>query len=405
MKNNLKRLLSVFVALLMVLSVSVTALAFEARAFDEQPENAGPLESKAAASYDITGIRNGKTFDIPTQYVEEEIAADQIVPIMVELQDAPAMEVFDQYKAAQSYAASLREKQDIAVKNIKSALNVDVDVIYNYTLLFNGFSFEGEYRLVEELNKMDGIRAFVAAEWDIPRVDLSSSTEMVGAPEAWDLEYSGEGMAVAIIDTGMKVNHEAFSTAPENPRYAKSDISALIATGELDGGANMNVNNVYYSAKIPFRWNYVKHNYVVDHAAVGSDHGTHVAGIAAGNGGEIVGVAKDAQLFAMNVFNDGGGAGWVAILAALEDCVVLGVDSANMSLGSPCGFTHYYDASYSTVFENIVNAGVNLSVSAGNEYSTALRNAWNPTGIGYALSFNPDYGVTGSPSTWPESLG
>lgn len=399
MKNNLKRLLSVFVALLMVLSVSVSAFALEGA-----EKISRPLESKKTGSYDLSGIRNGKTFNIPEQNAEE-IAADQIVPIMVELQDAPAMEIYSQYKAAQSYAASLREKQDIAVKEIRKALNVDIDVLYNYTLLFNGFGFEGEYRLVEELNKMEGVRAFVAAEWETPEPQLFSSTTMIGAPEAWDLEYTGEGKIVAIIDTGMKVNHEAFANAPENPRFAKSDISAIIAGGQLDGGTSMNVNNVYYSAKIPFRWNYVKHTYNVDHTSVGSDHGTHVAGIAAGNGGQIVGVAKDAQIAAMNVFNDGGGAGWQAILLALEDCVVLGVDSANMSLGSPCGFTHYYDPSYSTTFENLVNAGVNLAVSAGNEYSTALRNAWNPTSIGYALAVNPDYGVTGSPSTWPESLG
>lgn len=406
MKNTVKRLLAVFVALLMVASVGVSAFALEAKPFDEQPQSVnGPLESKATASYDLSGIRNGKTFDISNENVAEEIAADQIVPIMVELQDAPAMEVYSQYKAAQSYAASLREKQDVAVKSLRTALNTDIKVLYNYSLLFNGFSFNGEYRLVEEINKIEGMRAFVAAEWETPQPQLFSSTDMIGAPEAWDLDYTGMGKIIAIVDTGMLVTHPAFSTAPEEVRFTKADIGAIISSGQLLDSSSMNVNNVYYSAKIPFRWNYVKHNYNVNHASVGSDHGTHVGGIAAGNGGEIVGVAKDAQLAAMNVFNDGGGAGWQAILSALEDCVVLGVDAANMSLGSPCGFTHYYDPSYSEVFENLVNAGVNLAVSAGNEYSTALRNKWNPTGIGYALAINPDYGVTGSPSTWAESLG
>ena len=408
MKNNVKRLLSLLVAVLMVLSVSGSAFALTKTNGTPERENvAGVLESKTAASYDLSGMRNGKTFAISDKNVEnDEIAADQIVPIMVELQDAPAMEVYSQYRAAKSYAESLRQKQDVAVKSIRNNLGVNVDVIYNYTLLFNGFSFNGEYRLVEELNKMDGIRAFVAAEWDIPEIQLFNSGDMVGAIDAWDLDYTGEGGAVAIIDTGMKVDHAAFSTAPENPRFEKSDIAALIASGDLQG-SNMNADNVYYSAKIPFRWNYVKNNYNVNHAAVGSDHGTHVAGIAAGNGGEIVGVAKDAQLFAMNVFNDGGGAGWVAILKALEDCVVIGVDAANMSLGSPCGFTHYYDPSYATVFENLVNAGVNLAVSAGNEYSTALGNKWGGggTNMGYVLPINADYGVTGSPSTWAQSLG
>ncbi|MBO6061470.1 MAG: S8 family serine peptidase, partial [Clostridia bacterium] len=395
MKNTVKRLISVLVAVLMVLSVSGSVFALETT------EASKPLEAKTTASYDLSAIRNGNTFDIKAAEAED-IAADRIVTIMVQLADAPAMEKYSQYKAAVSYAESLREKQDVAVKNIRKALGVDVDVIYNYTLLFNGFSFKGEYRLVEELNKLEGVSAFVAAAWDVPEIRLFNSTDMVGAIAAWDLDYTGEGRIVAVVDTGMMVDHPAFSNDPdaETAHFAKSDIAAIIAQGQLQGTgtATMNADNVYYSGKVPFRWNYVHRDYDVAHRY--NDHGTHVAGIAAGNGGEIQGVAKDAQIAAMQVFADSGGAGWEAILAALEDCVVLGVDAANLSLGSPCGFTEYYSPSYATTFENLVNAGVNLSMSAGNESNTGYNNAWG----GYALPLNPDYGVVGSPSTWAKSL-
>ena len=395
MKNTVKRLLSVLVAVLMVLSVSGSVFALEATETAKTP-----LEAKTTASYDLSAIRNGRTFDI-TGAAADDIADDQIVTIMVELEDAPAMKLYTQYKAAAGYAKSLREKQDVAVKSIRKDLGVDVDVIYNYTLLFNGFSFKGEYRLVEELNRMDGINAFVAAAWDVPEIRLFNSTDMVGAIQAWDLDYTGEGRIVAIVDTGMMVDHPAFSTMPDEAtaHFAKSDIAAIIAQGQLQGTgtSTMNADNVYYNAKVPFRWNYVHRDYDVAHRY--NDHGTHVAGIAAGNGGEIVGVAKDAQIAAMQVFADTGGAGWEAILAALEDCVVLGVDAANLSLGSPCGFTQYYAPSYAATFENLVNAGVNLSMSAGNENTTADHNRY-----GYPSPSNPDYGVVGSPSTWPESL-
>ena len=401
MKNTVRRLLAVMMVVAMVLTVSGSVFALEAS--DLTVDNA--LEAKKANTYDRSVIRNGRTFEASSAAVDE-IAADQVVPIMVELKDAPAMEVYGQYtRSAQNYAATLRQKQDACVSKISKTLGINVDVNYNYTLLFNGFSFNGEYRLVEELNKMEGVRAFVAAEWDCPEIQLFNSGDMVGAINAWDLDYTGAGHIVAIIDTGCTVDHPAFSTDPEEVRFTQDDIADIIAGGELQGaGASaMNVNNVYYSAKIPFRWNYVHNNANVAHAY--NDHGTHVAGIAAGNGGEIQGVAKDAQIAAMQVFKDSGGASWDNILPALEDCVVLGVDAANMSLGSPCGFTQYYDDSYAVVFQNLVNAGVNLAVSAGNEYSTALYNNWGPSGIGYALVENPDYGVTGSPSTWPESLG
>lgn len=405
MKNTVKRLLAVVMALAMVLSVSISAFALGSH--DLKVSDA--LEARTSASYDLSGIRNGKTFDVGAEEAAEEIAADQIVTIMVELDAAPAMEVYDQYKNAVNYSRTLQQKQAAAARTIGETLKVNVDVAHNYTLLFNGFAFEGEYRLVEEINKMDGFRAFVAAEWDCPEIRLFNSGDMVGAINAWDLDYTGEGRIVAIVDTGVMVDHPAFSTMPDEDtvHFTRNDIADIIAGGQLhgNGASTMNVENVYCNAKIPFRWNYVHNDYNTAH--VYNDHGTHVAGIAAGNGGEIQGVAKDAQIAAMQVFNDNGGAGWAAILSALEDCVVLGVDAANLSLGSPCGFTTYYDPSYEETFENLVNAGVNLSMSAGNEYSTALGNAWaaNSQSIGYPLVTNPDYGVTGSPSTWPRSLG
>ncbi len=405
MKNTVKRLLAVVMVLAMVLSVSAAALAVGI----PKDKASDALEAKTSASYDLSGIRNGRTFDVGAEKAAEEIAADQIVTIMVELDAAPAMEVYDQYKNAVNYSRTLQQKQAAAARTIGETLKVNVDVARNYTLLFNGFAFEGEYRLVEEINKMDGFRAFVAAEWDCPEIRLFNSGDMVGAINAWDLDYTGEGRIVAIVDTGVMVDHPAFSTMPDEDtvHFTSSDIADIIAGGQLygNGASTMNVANVYYNAKIPFRWNYVHNDYNTAH--VYNDHGTHVAGIAAGNGGEIQGVAKDAQIAAMQVFNDNGGAGWAAILSALEDCVVLGVDAANLSLGSPCGFTQYYDSSYAEVFQNLVNAGVNLSMSAGNEYSTAFGNAWaaNNQSVGYALIQNPDYGVTGSPSTWPESLG
>ncbi len=395
MKNTVKRLLAGLVVLMMVLPACISALAIEPNG-----QYSGTLEAKTAVSVNTDGIRNGKTFAAAETSAVDEIAADQVVTIMVELKSAPAMEVYDDYKDTNAYTQKLETEQATAIKTIETTLGIDVEVSHNYTLLFNGFSFDGEYRLVEQLNKIDGVRAFVSMEWNCPDIQLYNSADMVGAIAAWDLDYTGEGEIVAIIDTGLMCNHPAFSVNPENAHFTQEDIAAIIAEGNLQGtgAANMTAARVYYSAKVPFRWNYVTDTYQVAHTY--NDHGTHVAGIAAGNGGEIVGIAKDAQIAAMQVFASTGGASWSDILPALEDCVVLGVGSANLSLGSACGFTAYYDASYAAVFENLVNAGVNLAMAAGNDYSAAYNNAWN----NYQLAINPDYGTVGSPSTWPESL-
>lgn len=393
MMNIAKRLFACLVVLLMVLPVCMSALAMEPVQMD------GALEAKKTV-IDTSAIRNGKTFEAADVAAADEIAPNQVVTIMVELESAPAMEIYGEYKDAVGYTERLEAEQKAAIAEIEAILGFKIDVSHNYTLLFNGFSFDGEYRLVEELNAIKGIRAFVAMEWNCPEPTLYNSGDMVGAIAAWDLEYTGEGQITAIIDTGAMVAHEAFSVEPENPHFTQDDIADIIAGGQLDGtgDSDLTVDKVYYSGKIPFRWNYVTNSNNVAHTY--NDHGTHVAGIAAGNCEEIQGVAPDAQIAVMQVFASTGGASWSDILPALEDCIVLGVGSANLSLGSACGFTQYYDESYAVVFENLVNAGVNLAMAAGNDYSSAYSNAWGD----YQLISNPDYGTVGSPSTWPESL-
>ena len=48
-----------------------------------------------------------------------------------------------------------------------------------------------------------------------------------------------------------------------------------------------------------------------------------------------MGVAPEAQIFNMKVFNTSGGASYDDVLAALEDCIALDVDAVNMSWAPP----------------------------------------------------------------------
>lgn len=404
MKKSIKSILACLLAVLLVVPAMSGILA------EQTAQVKGTLESLDTVPVDVSGIRNGRTLTAANAEVEETVEPDTIVSIMVELKKAPAADKFDELKGATSYREELLADQKNVVANINKTLGLAIEPTHNYTVLFNGFAFEGEYRLIAELNEMDGINAFMAMEWESPK--LFNTTSQVHAIQAWDLGYSGEGTCVAIIDTGCKVNHPAFSTAPSNVKYTADDIAMFIELGNLHGGSSMNPNDVHYSEKIPFRWNYVANDYDVAHTGGRSDHGTHVSGIAAGNGGEIQGIAKDAQLAIMQVFNNNGGAGWPAILAALEDCAVLGVDSANLSLGSPCGREEYWNSSYEVVYERVVNAGVNLAMAAGNDYNAAMCNAWSGSDPasgsfvagGYNLVTNPDSGVVGSPSTWEHGI-
>ena len=396
-----------FVAALVALAMLVSAFSGIAFAAGTALEAVG--EARLIENDRYTG-ESGNT----AQNVEQKIyrgttikAADdikatddnEIVDIMVELDGAPALKVKGSVKAAASYEAKLLEDQKAMQAKIENAIGKKIDVMYNHTLLFNGFSFRGEFGLIAKINELDGVVAFRAPEFDNPTPKTATSTGLVSATEAWALGYNGEGTLIAIIDTGIRPTHEAFSVAPENPAMSQQSLAAIVAENSANLNCGTDAAQLYYSAKIPFRYNYYTSAYNANHGA--SDHGTHVAGIAAGNNGDdFKGVAPEAQILAMQVFSSSGGASWSTILPALEDCAYLGVDSANMSLGSACGFSTYYQESYEEVFALLTQAGVNLAVAAGNDNATLENNAWN----GYAPVTNLDYGVVGSPSTWPESL-
>lgn len=139
------------------------------------------------------------------------------------------------------------------------------------------------------------------------------------------------------------MSHEIFKTAPKSPSLTKEKLQSMLEQYDFQAEQiirGISVSDLYYSAKIPFQFDYGDR----DKDGMPGDKGTHVASTAAGNTGvneAAMGVAPQAQIINMNVFKSTGGASYADILAALEDCILLGVDVANLSLGSDCGYIDY----------------------------------------------------------------
>ena len=162
--------------------------------------------------------------------------------------------------------------------------------------------------------------------------------------------------------------------------------------------------DVYLNEKVPFAFDYADYDpdvYPMTPSASG--HGTHVAGVIAGKDGTITGVAPNAQLVIMKIFSDvvaTARTSW--ILSALEDCVVLGVDVINMSIGTSCGFSRETDKeAISGVYDRIRSTGISMVVAASNSFNSTYGSEKNGN---LGLTSNPDSATVGSPSTYEGAM-
>lgn len=200
--------------------------------------------------------------------------------------------------------------------------------------------------------------------------------------DAWRAGYKGEHIAVAVIDTGADVTHKDFSTAPNDPKFAKEDIEKIIS--ELGHGR-------YVSPKIPYVHNVVDNNddnikQIPKKDKDGSrevPHGQHVAGIIAADGHPdasnpkyIVGVAPEAQLMILRYFDEG--KAQPQISDAIYDAVNAGADVISLSLGDFLKAQDLNEANQRAV-QYAIEHGVVVSIAASNNGNSASVN--NPSHI------------------------
>ena len=223
------------------------------------------------------------------------------------------------------------------------------------------------------------------------------SNTIISVPKTWESGYKGEGMVVAIIDSGIDVDHDVLHiTNPDTAKYNKETFEATKKAAGIEYGE-------WFNDKVIFGYNYVDVNTDMKEEDKHS-HGMHVTSIATGNPTQpvanqlIYGVAPEAQVMFMRVFSDINPTTSSAIyVKAIEDAVKLGADSINLSLGGANGSVVNMDESVVQAIEAARNAGVSVVIAAGNDAVF---------GSDYDLpsAENPDYGLVGSPSTAKEAI-
>ncbi len=298
--------------------------------------------------------------EIPDELIQYASEINQI-ELMVELHQPP-LAVFKQqsrFSFLQEYRSDLYKNQlhkfrQKLIHNFQMQ-PIPFEVTYQYHLLFNGFTVKTDGKGFEALSEHPDIKKLYGVnEYYLHR---EYSVPAVSAPQAWEIRdkngdlLSGKDILVGIIDTGIDYWH-----------------------GDLGGGIGQKPDGSYYKIRGGYDFAEMHPN---PNDGVLAFHGTHVAGIVAGNGEPGIangypvgkGVAPEASLMAYKVFTSSRrSTGGSAIIMALEAAVNDGCHVVNLSLGKFFGWT---EDPLSLVCDRAAEAGVIVVASAGND---GLRN-------------------------------
>jgi subtilisin family serine protease len=328
-------------------------------------------------------------------------------------------------------AAALRASQADAIRAVEARGGV---VLNRFSLLLNGFS--------AQMTALDAavIRRFPGVERVQPSVivtpGLTTSVPFIGAPKVWNqLSARGQGVTVAVIDSGVDYTHADFGGAGTVGAYEANDPTKVepgsFPTAKVIGGWDF-VGDQGYDPQDPANDTPSPDPDPLDYVANGGDHGTHVAGICCGAGVEGSvgrGVAPKAKILAYKIFDVAGTPDDIVIQAMERAADPNGdgdtedhADVINMSLGADYSFTPIDNAAVRAATQ----AGIVVVMSAGNAgnqpnggpayVAGAPGNA--PAGIGVAASIDQftastldadpaiDWPDTGSiaPQDWAGSL-
>jgi serine protease AprX len=185
-----------------------------------------------------------------------------------------------------------------------------------------------------------------------PRGDraIECGVELMNAPAVWnDLGYTGEGVVVGVIDTGVCIEHPDLADHIwNNP-------------GEIPGNGIDDDGNGYIDDIVGWNFRDDTNDPFDDNS-----HGTHVAGTVAGDGtnGEQTGVAPDAQIMALKYWNNFSGE------TVVWEAIQYGTDNGADVLSGSFGWIYSVDpdrAMWREICENSIAAGVVMVFAAGNE--------------------------------------
>ena len=398
-------------ALALAAALALTGVSVPALAASPQPGGVLPANpAQASSPEDRTGTRDEDPLlsirqteaggvTLPDAPSAREAADDTPTTIIVQLEDG----------AVGGSASATRDEVKARIASaVQTAVpGAQVTTVCDYTNALDGFALEAPASAITAIQKVQGVKvAFIegvhkpletsADGAGVPVLKNASSLAMTRAAEA---SQKGDRQVIEVIDSGLQTDHDAFAGSMDgvDVRLSQADVQAF--TSKLSHGAA----GTYVNSKIPFAYDYADNDAdVVPHSEKDLSHGTHVTAIAAANSDILQGTAPHAQIVVAKVASDADGSmPDSALLAALDDALVIKPDVINLSLGDDAGMSSDAGSVFAGVYEALTNAGITVNAASGNAFSNAYG---NNSGQNKPFATDPDTGTLGEPASYKSTL-
>ena len=372
----------------------------------------GPATLASPVPPGQSAARDGAAASLPTSDIDTALTSKsgQSAPASTNAEADPArvVGVIVQLEDGASREGAISEINE-AVTSLFPGASAQVEREYDNVM--SGFALKVPVGALDAIRRAPGVRAaFLEREGrvsDVAAPDAEGGIEstQTGGQDPANLSahlmmhidqvaQKGEGKVIAVIDTGVDMAHPAFTgELAGTPPLTPQKVAAM--TSQLGEGKT----GVYVSQKFPFAYDYADGDNDASPAkSPYGSHGTHVAGIASGNADKIVGTAPNAQVIVAKVTRSEDDALLdSALLASLDDMLVLHPDVINLSLGWTAGMDNEADSVYATVYKKLQEAGITVNAASGNAFSTGYG---NNSGKGLPYASDPDSSVLDEPATY-----
>ncbi len=320
----------------------------------------------------ITTNAHAGTIGVRLDQALQELAPNDDVPIIIRFKDRINSKQFKEnnksLRKSQRRAKFIRELRGKSDRNrslSKSILAASDAKAEKSLWLINGIAVTVPAKRIATLAKRPWIESIVLdAKLAAPISSIGESSvagwnlSAIGAPELWQLGFTGQGVVIASLDTGVDINH-----ADLGPKYRGGTNSWFDPYGQYASPTDTD------------------------------GHGTNSMGLIVGgdSSGQVIGVAPDAQWIAAKIFDNTGVASYSAIHQAMQWVLDPDgnpdVDDAPDVVNNSWGFFETVDTCFTEFADDIAmlkDADIAVVFSAGNSgpyASTSLSPANNPGSV------------------------